>query len=382
MRSDQAVLSNFESIRPQYETLQEKTLDWLIDAHVQSKKTLENLSQTSLDEFRKEIESKLLHVACKKEIHKRGHEIPDYLHKEWDKMEIYPLSSKPSGVSLEHRMNYYKNVVNKVFEKFYEKSTPPDDIVHVSCTGYNSPSAGQIICANRHWNTTVTHAYHMGCYASIPGIRIANGFYSASKEPLKYRGDIVHTEVCSLHTNPLLDSPDQLVSQSLFADGYIKYSLTHENSCSKPHLKILSLLEQIIPDSSPFMTWELTSFGFKLFLAKEIPVLIARNLNEYLKNLCAKANVDTSILKNAYFAIHPGGPKILSQIKKILDISDEQIKYSYDILYNYGNMSSATLPHVWKKLLEETSELQSPYVVSLAFGPGLSICGALLKKEI
>ena len=41
-------------------------------------------------------------------------------------------------------------------------------------------------------------------------------------------------------------------------------------------------------------------------------------------------------------------------------------------------MSSATLPHVWKEILD--SDYEGP-VISLAFGPGLTIFGGLFEAS-
>jgi predicted naringenin-chalcone synthase len=44
-------------------------------------------------------------------------------------------------------------------------------------------------------------------------------------------------------------------------------------------------------------------------------------------------------------------------------------------------MSSATLPHIWAKILAETGVRYGTPVVSLAFGPGLTIVGAIFIKR-
>ena len=51
------------------------------------------------------------------------------------------------------------------------------------------------------------------------------------------------------------------------------------------------------------------------------------------------------------------------------------------MLHDYGNMSSATLPHVWQRILEDSRIAAGTPVVSLAFGPGLTMCGALFVKR-
>ncbi len=363
------ILTNFQMIRPPFETAQEEALDWFVEAHAKSE-SFKNQDPA----FRQAIKEKIWHVGCKPDhIAKRGHVLDDFLHRDWDKMKIYRLSESPSGKHLSDRANVFEEEADRVFDQYYpEDASPPDDLIHVTCTGYVSPSGAQKIVSKRNWGhcTTVTHAYHMGCYGSIPAIRMGTGFLNSSSE--KQQVDIVHTEICSIHSNTSLHQLDQLVSQSLFADGFMKYSMVRQTS--QPHLKVLSVKEEIIPNSLKAMSWKVVDWGFQMYLAKEVPVFITRHLTGYLDRLCK------AIPKNALFAVHPGGPKILLHVQKLLGLSDEQMQFSFQILKEYGNMSSATLPHIWQRILKDPNVPESTPIISLAFGPGLSIAGALMEK--
>lgn len=357
------LLSDFQLIRPPFESTQEETLNWLVEAHTKAEGT---------PGFRELIKEKLWHVGCKPDrIAKRGHIIDDFHHLDWDKMKVYRLNESKAGKDLSHRAKVFSDHVDQIFLQYYpEGASSPDDLIHVSCTGYVSPSGAQKIVSLRNWQTTVTHAYHMGCYGSIPAIRMGTGFLNS--DPEKQRADIVHTEICSLHSNPSLHQLDQLVSQSLFADGFMKYSILRK--CEDPHIKILKIKEEIIPKSTKAMTWDVVEWGFQMSLAKEVAVLIARHLPAYLERLCG------SLWKSAVFAIHPGGPKILNYVQELLGLSDQQVCYSFQVLKEYGNMSSATLPHIWQKILQDPAVGSHRPIVSLAFGPGLTISGAFMEK--
>jgi predicted naringenin-chalcone synthase len=181
--------------------------------------------------------------------------------------------------------------------------------------------------------------------------------------------------------NPLNSSKEQLVIESLFADGFIKYSAGKEKP-NIPSIKVLSLYETIIPNSSHSMEWDCQDFGFGMRLQKDVPIKIARHLQQYLRELCAKANLDYNAIKHdAIFAIHPGGPKIIQQIQEGLCLDMWQVEHSKQVLLQHGNMSSATLPHVWQSVLSDTHIEGKTYIVSMAFGPGLTISGGLLQKE-
>ena len=70
----------------------------------------------------------------------------------------------------------------------------------------------------------------------------------------------------------------------------------------------------------------------------------------------------------------------LHELAEHLALAPAQVAASNAILRTRGNMSSATLPHVWQALLADPEVPAGAWIVSLAFGPGLTIAGALLRK--
>lgn len=373
-------LSQFETIRPIYESSQEETLSWLVQAHTQSEAYTQGKKTEQIQPFALNFKQKLDHVACKSNrIAKRGHVLRDFLHTDWEKMMVYRLEESSFGVDLTTRSKIFSDQVESAFEQFYPPSAiSPDHLIHVTCTGYVSPSGGQKIVSQRGWGekTIVSHVYHMGCSASIPALRLAQGSLLTEKYI-----DIVHTEICSLHTNPSLHELNQLVSQSLFADGFIKYRAQAECS-SFEHFQIYVLHEELVSNSSHAMHWSVENWGFALSLSQEIPALIAQSIYPYLIRMSQKSGFTVEyILQNALFAIHPGGPKIVQSIQAVLGLSFAQVAHSKLILQQFGNMSSATLPHVWKEILEDQSVIPGSLIVSLAFGPGLTICGSIMEKK-
>ena len=353
------LLTHFRSLRPSHQATQAEALEWFASAY-------------AMAGF--EIREEILRVGCKPPaIEKRGSVIPDYLHQNWDKMEIYRLKESKSGLGLKERMERFGREADLAFETLYQDETvAPDDLIHVTCTGYVAPSAAQAWVSKKRWQTTVTHAYHMGCYGAFPAIRMGRAFLAA--EPHKKRVDVVHTEICSLHSNPSNQRLDQIICQTLFADGFIRYEIVRD--CKEPHLELQSIQEELIPNSLDSMHWNLTSHNFEMKLAKEIPVQIARALPAFLNRLGVQDQ-----LQEAFFAVHPGGPRILQQIQDRLGLKDIQMQPSVTILREHGNMSSATVPHIWQHILENPQIPDGALIVSLAFGPGLTICGSTLVKR-
>lgn len=378
----QFVLSGFEMQRPQFQATQQEGFAWLAAAHDRAQATGEGGAEDRQARYRKLF----ARFGCPAEkIAFRGFESGDFLHTAWEKMRIYRLHETAAGEGTATRFEFFKECVEAAFERFYPPdAVAPADLVHVTCTGYLSPSAAQRLADKRNWpRTRVSHAYHMGCYAAMPAIRMAAGFLASPRafggaldtEP---RVDIVHSELCTLYLDPSNHSPEQMVVQSLFADGYIKYSLRAGGS----GLAVLALQEELVPDSAQAMTWSVNDRGFHMTLSRDVPARIAEHLQDFLCRLFHRAGRDfQQEREHATFAIHPGGPKIIDLVAEKLGLREPQIQFSREVLRDYGNMSSATLPHVWQRMAESPAVEDSRLIASLAFGPGLTISGALFEKR-
>jgi predicted naringenin-chalcone synthase len=366
------VLHQFRTLLPSTRKNQDEALNWLSMAHSQAE-SVAKIDQREI--IAPERMKKLFtRFGCKPtQISQRYSVHDDFTHLNFDRMEIFNLRRDPKGATTAIRNRVFARVVNGVFERFYmEDSIPPGVLLHVTCTGYDSPSGAERVVASKRWGdkTEVYHLYHMGCYAAVPAIRIAQGLAQS-------RVDIVHTELCSLHLDLSQHSPEQMVIQSLFADGMIRYSLQKRSDLSGtdrgPMLQIVTSRKEIVDGSETAMTWSVGDRGMEMTLSREVPDLIAINLKSFINRLYR-------FQEDALFAIHPGGPRIVDQIQDMLDLKDDQVKASRKVLLERGNMSSATLPHIWKEILDDVSVPENTPIVSLAFGPGLTICGNVLRK--
>ena len=367
-------LSDFSMRRPEHETPQSRALEWLVELHARARPDLD------VEHLRRLV----ARVACSPAaIARRGHVMPDPARGE---SPFYDVERDPHGPGTEARTRRFAEVVERYFDEEYAgERVPPADLVHVTCTGYISPSGGQKLVARRGWDsaTRVTHAYHMGCYAAFPALRIAAGCLVTPRGAARgaeARADIVHTELCSLHLDPAAGSAEQLVVQSLFGDGFIRYALrAAPPPAPRRALRFLALDEQIVPDSAAAMGWAVGDHGMMMTLSSEVPKRITGVLRGFVAGLFAQAGLP--LARGAIFAVHPGGPRIIDGVAEALELDEAQVATSRDVLRDHGNMSSATLPHIWMRLTDDPRVARGTPVVSLAFGPGLTVCGGLARIE-
>ncbi len=380
LKESERVLRDFHSIEPKIMLTQRETVDRLVELHQKAAgQNQEDISQMDADLLKKYFNR---YAVKEDRIQFRGFEVPDLKSdcRDEDRLWKFEKSDRVGsvyGADVEVRAKFFQNRAFEVFNSFYENQSLPEQIVHVTCTGYVSPSAPQRLVAARGTNTGITHSYHMGCYAALPSVRTALGLV-ANNSNAKNKTDIIHTEICGLHLNPTVNTPEQIIVQTLFADGHIKYSATQSQNDGH-ELKVLAIREKLVQNSHLDMSWITAPWGFKMNLSREVPQKIVNDLRVFLSDLANEVGLDLStLLKKSLFAVHPGGPRIIDEVQKSLEISNEQIAHSKKILKSRGNMSSATLPHVWQSMLDEGLE-KDQIIVSLAFGPGLTIFGSVFK---
>lgn len=286
------------------------------------------------------------------------------------------------------RREAFKRYTRQIFDDLFAgQRQPPSNLLHVTCTAYESPSAPQLLASSQGWNTThITQVHHQGCHASVPALRVASGLVAsamAQGRPEEASVDIVHTELHTLHADPVRRTPDQIVGHSLFGDGVIAYKMWSPDGATHGSLRAYELLaahEFIIPDTSDLMQWSIVHSGMHMILDKAIPDQIAQHVNTFVHSLYERAGlVKSRDFPDSILAVHPGGPSILDKVRDALNVTEERMAWSRRILLERGNLSSATAPHMWAEILSDHTVHSGTLITTIVFGPGLTAAGAILR---
>lgn len=304
-------------------------------------------------------------------------------------LRLFDGPDDTKGFDLKRRHEAYGKIVGGCLDELFPAGgEAPDDLIHVTCSGYLAPSPVERMVAQREWyDTTVTHSYHMGCYGAFPAIKMAHGFLSSAhwhEGAPRERVDIVHTELLSGHHNIEDDGIENIITMSLFADGFIRYSLGSDDYArrrGRRGLRVLAAHEHLLPDSADDMTWVPASHQFQMTLSVMVPVVIKRHVRSFVIGLLRRAGIEFERERDSLmFAVHPGGPKIVEHVQGELELRDEQVAISKQVFRENGNMSSATIPHILKGIVEEPEIAAGTRVVALGFGPGLTVTGLVMEK--
>lgn len=248
-------------------------------------------------------------------------------------------------------------------------------LIVVSCTGLYAPGLDIDLIKELGLPTDVqrTCINFMGCYAAFNALKIGDSICK-SNENAKVL--IVCTELCSLHFQKI-PTDDNLLANALFADGAA--ALLMEPEMRKGlNFKPEVFHNALAINGIEHMSWAVGNVGFEMKLSSYVPDVIQKGIKTLTSELLKKIDQDAASIK--YFAIHPGGKKILEVIEKELELTKKQTAPAHHVLAQYGNMSSPTVLFVLKEIVDTlTAKDHDQSILSFAFGPGLTLESMLLR---
>ena len=291
---------------------------------------------------------------------------------------VNPLLEDVSGWSTARRMERYLTEAMPlgraaVAAALADADVRPADLALLavcSCTGYVTPGLDILLARDLGLAPDCQRLFvgHMGCYAALPGLAAARDFVRAHRRPAA----LLCAELPSLHMQPGAVDPGQIVAHALFADAAAAVVLTPDGD-GYEMCDVVSLTD---PTTADHMTWDVTDAGFRMGLSPRVPEVLGRYVGQVLTDLLAGAGLHPTDVPG--WAVHPGGPQILDVVQRELGLPAAALAPSRSVLAGYGNCSSPTVLILLNELRRAAAP---PYVAMTAFGPGLTLYAALLRRS-
>jgi len=297
----------------------------------------------------------------------------------------YEFYSKTPGLepfpSIKARMNYFQksalDLSIQAINNCFNGASDPNisHLITVSCTGMYAPGLDIDIVEKLGLSPNIerTAINFMGCYAAFNALKIAKCIVETNTNAKVL---IVCVELCSLHFQKTPDK-DTVLANSLFSDGAAAVLVQCESN-NEFGFELNNFHCDIEPQGKKEMTWSIGDFGFEMRLSDKVPKVIESKIKQLTGSLLNQLNLSINDIE--FFAIHPGGKRILDVIEKQLQIPHQKNLHSFKILRDYGNMSSPSILFVLSSILKSLqSSHRNKNVLSFAFGPGLTLESMLLK---
>lgn len=240
-----------------------------------------------------------------------------------------------------------------------------DMIAYVSCTGFMMPSMTAWLINNMDFRTDTRQLpiAQLGCAAGGAAINRAHDFCIAYPEANVL---IVCCEFCSLCYQPTDLAVGTLLSNGLFGDGIAAAVVRGRGGtgvsleCNGSHL---------VPDTEEWISYGVRDTGFHFLLDKRVPGTMSM-LAPAMRDMAAPYDWDVSGLD--FYIVHAGGPRILDDLCKILDLEPTMFRYSRATLTERGNIASAVIFDALDRLFEDGGADHDARGIIAGFGPGIT----------
>jgi alkylresorcinol/alkylpyrone synthase len=250
-----------------------------------------------------------------------------------------------------------------------------DALVISTCTGYMCPGLSSYVAERLGLRADVLalDLVGQGCGAALPNWRTADALLAGGRA---LRVLSVCVEVCSAAVY-FDDDPGVLISACLFGDGAGAAVLSTRTREGARRVECREAVSVLQPEHRDLLRFEQRGGMLRNVLTVQVPDLAAQAVSDVLQQALVAGSVAREEVHT--WLAHAGGRDVLRALQRRLDLSSEDLRWSAEILRNYGNLSSASVFFALERALAGGAPPGWWWLCS--FGAGFSCHGALLRVD-
>jgi alkylresorcinol/alkylpyrone synthase len=252
-----------------------------------------------------------------------------------------------------------------------------DLVVSTTVTGIAVPSLDARIAARIGMRPDVKRVPVMGlgCLAGAAGVARLHDFLRGWPTSVAV---LVSVELCSLTIQRGDPSAANMIASGLFGDGAAAVvAVGDEHPAASAGPRVVGSLSHLYENSERAMGWDIGSTGLKVVLGAEVPNLVREHLANDVERLLSPYGLDIGDI--ARWICHPGGPKVIEAIQSVLGLDEEDLAMTWRSLHRIGNLSSASVLHVFADTVAGRPPSPGDWGVVMAMGPGFCAELVLLR---
>ncbi|KAI9844010.1 MAG: hypothetical protein M1837_005945 [Sclerophora amabilis] len=270
-----------------------------------------------------------------------------------------------------------------------------EDITHVvatTCTHSANPGFDHFVVKELGIDISVEKVllHGVGCSGGLAALRsAANLALGASFQRRPARVLVVACEITTLLVRSELDSVDKdqtvRIGATLFSDCASAAVLSNgvgDSFDPDPIYELLGWKHRIIPETEGDLGFDVDPLGWKVVLSHSVPKKASTSVEsmfqDLIKTIPEIKEKNLRLPADFDWALHPGGSTVITGVQNAVNLTEDHLRASYETYINHGNSSSATIFSVMDQLRQMGRGRD--YVVGCAFGPGIAIEMAVMKR--
>jgi predicted naringenin-chalcone synthase len=212
----------------------------------------------------------------------------------------------------------------------------------------------------------------MGCYAALPALSTCANWVAVNGRPAV----LLAVDLFSPHLQPPPYSKEAAVIATLFGDGAAAVVLRPAEP-GLPGADIVDAEQLTVARYAEDLQVHAGDLGMRIRLSPAMPDVVASAVGEPAKELLARNGISWDEI--AWWAVHPGGRRILDRVEEALDLPEASMAQSRAAMREWGNTAAPAVLGVLERLSSAAPLGPGEHGVALAFGPGATIWALLLR---
>jgi len=250
-----------------------------------------------------------------------------------------------------------------------------DAVIVTTCTGYLCPGLTSYVSERLGLSRNVQtfDLVGQGCAGALPNWQLCAALLDAQHCDHVLS---IAVEVCSAALY-LDDDPGVLISACLFGDGAGAAVLSRRPPETGRRVAWNTSTSVLESSARNALRFEHRDGLLRNILTREVPQLAATYAKEALETTLERAHLSQAAI--TAWIMHAGGRDVLTALEERLQLDGDALRYSRQVLREYGNLSSAFVYFVLDAALADAAPGGWWWLSS--FGAGFSCHGALLAVD-
>jgi predicted naringenin-chalcone synthase len=246
-----------------------------------------------------------------------------------------------------------------------------DFLATTTCTGRLCPSLDAHLIRALGFREDVqrVHVGDTGCASAMVALQQAHNYLRAFPG---HRALVVAVEICSA-TYFLDEAAETAVANAIFADGAAAALL----GTSGDGVEVVGHRTLIRSEHLDRMGFTFPGGRHRVLLSKEIRRIAPVMMEEVAARLLKDHGLRQEDVR--FWVLHSAGRRVIERAQAALGLPDADLRFSREVLRQYGNMSSATVLFVLDAVLRTGGPRPGDWGLMIALGPGFAAEGALLR---
>ncbi len=251
-------------------------------------------------------------------------------------------------------------------------NVPPEAITAIvvnTCTGYICPGLATYLIdeLGLHTGIAAHDLVGSGCGGAVPNINLGKCLIAEDSDGIAL---CISVEICSA-TFEMENDLSLIVSNAIFGDGAAAAVVGHH--CGG--FEIVDVKSSFNPRYRDDVRFTYRHGRLHNRISAGLPSIIGTLVPSFIIDFLESNHLSISDID--WWALHPGGAKMLEVIQEKLHLTDEKMKPAQTVYSQFGNMSSPTVLFELDRIASNGVR-KGQRCLMTAYGAGLSIHGALL----